>query len=337
MADDVVWIGTNDGRLGKLVDGTLILHKGTVTTDWVSSKWKDWKEQIAPDFRRTLIFPSDGIEKGIPYNIVVPDDEDNMWVGSEGEGLFRVQSQSIKSLSSSQGLASDNVYPVMKSSTGDMWVGSWPAGLSRVHDGQVTAFTKADGVPGLVTALAEDRSGNIWVGSHSGLRIFSGGRLVVPPGMPEGTLPVIQVIHQMQDGAMMLGTPKGIYILAGTNSRWLTRHDGLASDDVRVILRRPQGRHVDRGIWRPHAHPQRSVYALDRGRGFAQQQRSLHHGRSRGRDLGGNLRRRNRLVSQWQMGGLQSEPQAFTITARFRSWKMVRNASGSAPTVASIA
>ena len=87
-----------------------------------------------------------------------------------------------------------------------------------------------------MTALAEDRSGNIWVGSHSGLRIFSHGRLMVPPGMPEETLPVIQVIHQMQDGAMMLGTPKGIYILAGSNSRWMTTHDGLACDDVRVIL-----------------------------------------------------------------------------------------------------
>ena len=240
-ADDAVWIGTNDGRLGKLVDGTLILRKGAVTTDWVSSKWKDWKEQIAPDFRRTLIFPSDGIEKGIPYNIVVPDDEGNVWVGSEGEGLFRIQNQSIKSLSSSQGLASDNVYPVMKSSTGDMWVGSWPSGLSRIHDGKVTTFTKADGVPGLVTALAEDRSGRIWVGSHSGLRIVSGGRLVIPPGMPKEQLPVVQVIYQMQDGAMMLGTPNGIYIFAGTNSRWLTRHNGLASDDARVILQDSRG------------------------------------------------------------------------------------------------
>jgi signal transduction histidine kinase/ligand-binding sensor domain-containing protein len=235
-ADDVVWIGTTDGHLGRLVEGSLVVGKGTVTTDWLSSKRENWKGQIAPDFRRTLIFPSDGIEKGIPYNVVVADDEDNMWAGSEDEGLFRVQRQSIKSLSSMQGLASDGVYPVMESSAGDMWVGSWPAGLSRVHDGRVTAFTKADGVPGLVTALAEDRSGNIWVGSHSGVRMFSHGRLIVPPGMPEEELPVVQVIHQMKDGAMMLGTPKGIYILAGPNSRWMTTHDGLASDDVRVIL-----------------------------------------------------------------------------------------------------
>ncbi len=240
-ADDVVWIGTTDDRMGKLVGGTLFSNKGTVTKDWVSSKWKDWKEQIAPDSPRTLVFPSDGIEKGIPYNIAVPDDEGNLWVGSESGGLFRIQHQSIQSLSSRQHLASDNVYPIMKSSTGDMWVGSWPSGLSRIRDGKLTTFTKADGVPARVTALAEDRSGNIWVGSHDGPRIVSGRRLVVPPGMPQEKLPAIQVIHQVQDGAMMLGTPNGIYILAGSNSRWLTSHDGLASDDVRVILEDSRG------------------------------------------------------------------------------------------------
>ena len=234
--DDVVWIGITNGGLGKLVDGSLVMQKGTVTTEWLSSKRANWKGTIAPDFRRTVIFPSDGIEKGIPYNVVSADHEDNMWVGSEDEGLFRVQRQSIRSLSSTQGLASDGVYPVMESSAGDMWVGSWPAGLTRVHDGRITAFTRADGVPGLVTALAEDRAGNIWVGSHSGVRIFTHGRLKVPPGMPEADVPVVQVIHQMQDGALMFGTPKGIYLLHGSDSRWMTTHDGLATDDVRVIL-----------------------------------------------------------------------------------------------------
>ncbi len=137
-ADDIVWIGLTDDRLGRLVDGSLVMEKGAVTTDWVSSTMKNWKSQVAPDFRRTVIFPSDGLRKGIYYTVVVADDEDNLWVGSENEGLFRVQRQSIKSLSSTQGLASDGVYSVMESSAGDMWVGSWPAGLTRVHDGKMT-------------------------------------------------------------------------------------------------------------------------------------------------------------------------------------------------------
>jgi signal transduction histidine kinase/ligand-binding sensor domain-containing protein len=239
--DGLVWIETVDGHLGRLINGNLAPDKGTITTNFLNPTKKDWKVEISEDFLRTLIFPSGGTEKGIPYNIIVSDNEDNIWVGSEGDGLFRVQSQSIRSLTSAQGLASDNVYPVMKSSTGDMWVGSWPAGLSRVHDGQVTALTKTDGVPGLVSALGEDQSGHIWVGTHNGIRIFSGGKLVVPPGLPEEKLPAVQVIHETRDGGMMLGTPKGLYLLAGAKSRWITTKDGLATDDVRVIVEDSRG------------------------------------------------------------------------------------------------
>jgi signal transduction histidine kinase len=49
------------------------------------------------------------------------------------------------------------------------------------------------------------------------------------------------VIHQTGEGTMMLGTPKGIYVLAGANSHWLTVRDGLAADDVRVILEDRKG------------------------------------------------------------------------------------------------
>lgn len=240
--DGIVWIGMADGRAGRLINGTLAMNAQTVTTTFQSSTRNNWKVQIAQDFTRTLVFPSGGVDKNISYSVIVSDKENNMWVGSEGEGLFRIQRQSINTLSSAEGLAGDIVYPVMRSSSGDMWIGSWPAGLSRVHDGHITAFTKADGVPGLVTALGEDRSGKIWVGTLNGLRVYSGGRrLTVPPGSPKEKLPDIQVIHQMRDGSMMLGTPKGIYLLAGANSHWLTTHDGLASDDARAIFEDSRG------------------------------------------------------------------------------------------------
>lgn len=35
---------------------------------------------------------------------------------------------------------------------------------------------------------------------------------------------------------MMLGTPKGIFVLNAEKSHWLTMQDGLATDDTRVII-----------------------------------------------------------------------------------------------------
>ena len=234
--DGAVWIRTMDGRLSRLVDDKLTSTSGTITMDVKSTKLQGWSVRILKNFDRVLSFPSDGMEDAIRYNIIMRDNEDNMWVGSESDGLFRIHKQSIETISSARGLVSDNVYPVMKSASGDMWIGAWPSGLSRVRNGQMTNFTKKDGLPGLVSSLAEDRAGTIWVGTHGGTRIVSGNRLILPPGLPEGGIPAAQVIHQMPEGAMMLGTPKGIFILNAKKSHWLTMQDGLATDDTRVII-----------------------------------------------------------------------------------------------------
>jgi signal transduction histidine kinase/ligand-binding sensor domain-containing protein len=236
-ADGVVWVGTGDGRLGRYQDGQLKFESGSVLTDFQGAGKQNWKVEISPTFQRTLNYPSGGVDHGIRYNFIIHDNEGNLWVGSDSEGLFRIEKQSIRTISTAQGLASDNVYPVLHSRTGDMWIGSWPAGLSRIHDGKViTALTKKQGVPGLVTALAEDNTGDLWIGTHAGVRVLSHGALVVPPGLANVQLPTVMAIHQRPDGSRFLGTPDGVYVLDGSNSHWLTSKDGLVTNDVRVII-----------------------------------------------------------------------------------------------------
>ncbi|HEY4009333.1 MAG TPA: two-component regulator propeller domain-containing protein [Acidobacteriaceae bacterium] len=236
-ADGALWVATRDGRMGKLVDGKYVVYHGAIVTNFVNSQRRNWKVEISQNFNRTVTFPSQGVDQGIQYNVIVFDNEGNTWVGSEGEGLFRIQKQTIETVSSKQGLASDNVYPVMRSQTGDVWAGGWPAGLSRLHDGKVVrVFRQKDGLPGLVSSLAEDNAGTLWVGSHNGVRILAGDRLIVPPSFPEASFPAVQAIYQTPDGLMLFGTPKGLYVFAGAKSHWMTTRDGLATDDVRVIV-----------------------------------------------------------------------------------------------------
>ncbi|HEY1577610.1 MAG TPA: two-component regulator propeller domain-containing protein [Terracidiphilus sp.] len=240
--DGAMWVSTQDGRIGRYDDGELKLQSKAALTTFQGSTTHRWTVRISRDFQRTLNFPSGGVDHGIPYNIVTRDNEENMWVGSESEGLFRIQKQSIRTISSNEGLASDNVYPVLHSRTGDMWIGSWPAGLTRIHDGKVVmALTEKEGLPGLVTALTEDNTGALWIGTHNGIKIFAKNRLVTPPDLPKNKLPVVQVLHQVPEGAMFLGTPDGIYVLDGPNSHWLTTKNGLATDDTRVIIEDHRG------------------------------------------------------------------------------------------------
>lgn len=234
--DGTVWVGTHDGRLGNLIDGQYIVQTGDIVTDFVNQTRRNWKVHISQNFARSLFFSSGDSEDGIPYNVLLRDSDDNMWVGSEGEGLFRIQQQSITTLTSAQGLASDNVYPVMRARNGDIWAGSWPAGISLIRNKKVIrSFTKKDGLPGLVTALAEDKNGALWIGSHNGVRVFSNNHFSVPSGLPTD-MPAAQVIFEAPEGAMLFGTPNGMYVLDGASSHWMTTRNGLAADDVRVII-----------------------------------------------------------------------------------------------------
>jgi signal transduction histidine kinase/ligand-binding sensor domain-containing protein len=233
-ADGIVWIDLSPTRYARIIKGVVAYDTGTVETLFQGSH-PNWKSHIDASLERRVIFPSDGTEKGISYNALIDDNDHNTWIGSEAAGLFRVQRQYIQVFSTARGLAGENVYPVLKSRNGDMWVGTWPAGLSKIREGAVTTYTIKDGLPGLVTSLAEDDAGNLWVGTHGGLTIFSNGHFRPVKDLPPN-MPAVQAICLAKDGRTFLATARGVYILNGEKSRWLTRKDGLAGDDVHVIV-----------------------------------------------------------------------------------------------------
>lgn len=101
----------------------------------------------------------------------------HLWLGTEDRGLYHLQRQSVRTLTQEQGLASSNVYPILEDHEGAIWVGSWPAGLTRIQEGKLSRYTEQDGLPGKVTALAEDNQNRLWVGTHGGLAVFMNGKL----------------------------------------------------------------------------------------------------------------------------------------------------------------
>jgi ligand-binding sensor domain-containing protein len=216
------------------------VHFKPINTPFVKSTRTSWKATIDNHLDRMLSFPSGGFEKEIRYNTIMEDDEHNVWVGSEGQGLFRVQPQKIYVYSKAQGLAGANIYPVYQDSHGDIWVGTWPAGLTHFHDANIAkTYTEKDGLPGLVTALAEDSSGNLWIGTHGGLSILSQGHIHRADDLPRD-MPVAQAILEEEPGVMMLGTPTGIYryfIDDKQKSSWLKPDQGIPVGDVRVMIK----------------------------------------------------------------------------------------------------
>ncbi len=213
-------------------------------------KWRDhagkiWTLGIGRNLTFTLIIPSSGRLETKGLNCLYEDRDGNLWVGADGQGLYRIRKQIVTTYSQEQGLINRNVYPVYEDRAGTIWVGAWDGGLSQIKQGKVTNFTPREGLSaGAVTAFFEDKEGRFWIASHNDLQTFEHGRFTSVKAQFTPDQAKVNVIHQDQKGAMWFGTDHGVIRYENGNLRHFTFQDGLPGDSVRVILDAAGG-----GLW----------------------------------------------------------------------------------------
>jgi signal transduction histidine kinase/ligand-binding sensor domain-containing protein len=242
-ARGAVWIETFDHKYFSIdSDGSASSPTTSASTTFVDGNRHSWTIRLGDELYRSVDYLNSGQTATIQFGFLYEDRERNLWFGTEGQGLYRLQRQSISVCSKQQGLLDDNIYPILQDRTGAMWIGAWPKGVSRLYDGRFTNFTVNEGVPSrLVTAIYEDHDGQIWIAAHGGLAIYRNGqfRSVAEPSLPERT--VVQAIYQDREGTMWFGSTRGLLSLKGHETHLYTTKDGLAVDDARVILETRQG------------------------------------------------------------------------------------------------
>ena len=239
-ADGAVWLELPQGRFARFFDHAWTVHSKPFLTAFQNPERRTWQASIDAHLDRTLYVPVVGVQDPIRYNTIIEDGEHNVWIGSEGKGIFRIQRETIHVYSVAQGLAGAGVYPVLGDHHGDIWVGTWPAGLTRFHHGEVSkTYRPKDGLPGLVTALADDGDGDLWIGTHGGLAFLSQGRIRVQSDLPSD-FSVIQAILAPADGSLFLGTPDGLYkfaVVKNSEGVRLQPQGKLLEGDVRVLVK----------------------------------------------------------------------------------------------------
>ncbi len=241
-----IWIETFDGGHIRIPAGAGKVEATNAdqraATSYQDGSGHSWTVRIGHHLVRSVEYESSGSGETIPCSFIYEDRERNLWLGSEGQGLFRLQKQSILVYSKQQGLIDDNIYPIYQDRSGAIWIGAWQSGLSRFEKGRFTNFTVADGLPAkLVTAIFEDREENLWVASHGGLSIYRAGRFRKPDEPALSYRAVVQAIHQDRAGTLWFGTSLGLFSLKDRQTRLFTIKDGLAADDVRVIVETETG------------------------------------------------------------------------------------------------
>lgn len=208
-------------------------------------------------------------DDGLPnpdVHALMVDFERQVWIGTYGGGAYRLRSPYVLTYGVETGLA----HPFV---TAAAWARDGRLILGTVRGAQVLR-PEGSGMEALetnmnVTAVYVDRGGEVWIGEHKALvrgrdgkrfptsRVYAfaedvAGRLLVatdeglwrlenehlvPVAVPPAVSGAVQDVHVLPDGAMLLGTNKGLARGENGSVRLV-----LPEYNVRVIEEGPRGR-----------------------------------------------------------------------------------------------
>ena len=196
-----LWVGMEEqGQglgLGKLVNGV-------------------FKSFVAPGL--------DGSKLAVHSMIV--DRDGSLWVGTIGDGLFRVRGNVVEHYGRSEGLSSDSVNSLFEDREGILWV-TTSNGIDSFHDPRVTTYSALEGL-GLDSAIGvlASRDGTIWVANGYSLDHIEKNGAVSSIRWGKG-LPGDQVSSMLEDraGNLWVGVYDGLYLFKDGSFRRIPEPD----------------------------------------------------------------------------------------------------------------
>ena len=116
------------------------------------------------------------------------DPAGGLWIGTSGDGLYRITGSRVDHFSSRDGLTGDVVNQIFEDHEGSMWIVT-PQGLDQFYCPPVLTYGEHEGlIGGSIKAVAATTSGDeVWAGALDGLYILdaSGSRPVRRITIPE--------------------------------------------------------------------------------------------------------------------------------------------------------
>jgi ligand-binding sensor domain-containing protein/signal transduction histidine kinase len=133
-----VWAGTRKGALWHCVDG----------------KW----------------LAQTNCPRGHTITAIAPAADGTLWVGTEGDGLYRIDGGKHAQCEKISGLPGGWIRTLFLDAQGTLWIGTDGDGLSRLQDGRIATFTMREGLPdNTISQILEDDGGNLWLGGDRGI------------------------------------------------------------------------------------------------------------------------------------------------------------------------
>ena len=217
--DGSIWVGiTRSGRglgLQRLAQG-------------------DWEPFVTSNFDSSTLI----------VNGLMLDRRNALWIGTEGDGVYRIHDGEVDHFRRADGLSSDAVVRFFEDREGNLWVAT-SEGIDCFRDLRVVNVSAREGLNGdQVGSVLASRDGTVWLGNHTGLNSVR-GKSVSFIG-PKNGLPGVSITSLLEDhaGRLWIGVDNGLFVYEGGKFTPIRRRDGSPAGVVIALTE-----DVDGNIW----------------------------------------------------------------------------------------
>lgn len=172
---------------------------------------------------------------------VLRDRSGALWVGTDGDGVYRLSAAGATHYTTREGLSNNFVRAMAQDVDGSMWI-ALDEGVSHIVGtgaaARIVSYGMREGLAYFSTrVLLVDHSGDVWIGTDGGLSHLHAGHFVTDAATSALARSKVWAIYQDATGSLWFGTrTSGLFQLKDDRLIRFTSNDGLPSNAVYQIL-----------------------------------------------------------------------------------------------------
>jgi len=217
-----LWIGTRGSALHRLKEGKFITYGRknglsepvifpiTESSDggmWIGT-WGGALYKLKDNKIKQYTF-GDHLAKYDTILSLFQEKNGPLWASVYGKGILKIDDNETRLYSDSDGVIEKLIPAIFKDSRGVLWVGTQTKGLLYMEENPpFKLFPGTDGMN--ISSIAEDRSGNIWIGTHNGAFRIQGETLVKDFTNLENIATLS--VYPASDGKIIFATDNGLTV-----------------------------------------------------------------------------------------------------------------------------